>query len=216
MLAVKRPKPMKKISYFDTAEAISSHNTDETINDSSKGDDITCHSIIVTIIILLLNFSIDGLIFHDGMDLTISSTGTDSESYEVVESSHEANAAIYGDYWNYAAYYGENLARQYYGETASPPKGSKPPAGYIIPSFKDDSQYFVDALVTDPGSIEADNELVDANGMSYSNFSSQPQVYEEMATTTSNIITTPGLKRSESVDEDLLADYINRNFDVLV
>lgn len=35
-------------------------------------------------------------------------------------------------FWQYAVYYGEAAARLYYGAW-SPPEGTKPPEGYIIP-----------------------------------------------------------------------------------
>ena len=35
-------------------------------------------------------------------------------------------------FWQYAAYYGEDLARQYYREW-SPPVGTAPPPGVVLP-----------------------------------------------------------------------------------
>jgi hypothetical protein len=40
--------------------------------------------------------------------------------------------AYYTDFWNYAAYYGETAARAYY-TTWSPPEGTPPPAGIVLP-----------------------------------------------------------------------------------
>lgn len=40
--------------------------------------------------------------------------------------------AYYNDFWNYASYYGEAAARQYY-TTWSPPEGTPPPEGMVIP-----------------------------------------------------------------------------------
>lgn len=34
------------------------------------------------------------------------------------------------DFWNYVAYYGEDLAREYYGDSA-PPAGAEPPEGFV-------------------------------------------------------------------------------------
>lgn len=41
--------------------------------------------------------------------------------------------AYYKDYWQYASYYGEAAARLYYGAW-SPPVGTAPPAGVVIPA----------------------------------------------------------------------------------
>lgn len=41
-------------------------------------------------------------------------------------------AMYHEQFWQYAVYYGEDLARQYYGEW-SPPKGTPPPPGIVIP-----------------------------------------------------------------------------------
>lgn len=41
--------------------------------------------------------------------------------------------AYYTAYWQYAVYYGEEAARQYYG-LWSPPEGTPPPEGYVMPT----------------------------------------------------------------------------------
>lgn len=41
--------------------------------------------------------------------------------------------AYYTDFWNYAAYYGETAARAYY-TTWSPPEGTPPPPGVVLPA----------------------------------------------------------------------------------
>lgn len=38
--------------------------------------------------------------------------------------------AYYNDFWSYAAYYGEAMARTYFS-TWSPPEGSPPPPGWV-------------------------------------------------------------------------------------
>ena len=40
--------------------------------------------------------------------------------------------AYYGDYWLYASYYGEAAARVYYA-LWSPPEGTLPPPGTVLP-----------------------------------------------------------------------------------
>ena len=43
--------------------------------------------------------------------------------------------AYYTDYWLYASYYGEAAARVYYTQW-SPPEGTLPPAGTILPPLE--------------------------------------------------------------------------------
>lgn len=45
--------------------------------------------------------------------------------------------AYYDDYWKYASYYGEAAARIYYGAW-SPPEGTPPPPGTVLPAASDD------------------------------------------------------------------------------
>ncbi len=40
--------------------------------------------------------------------------------------------SYYPDFWNYASMYGEEAARQYYGSW-SPPVGTPPPPGIVLP-----------------------------------------------------------------------------------
>lgn len=42
--------------------------------------------------------------------------------------------AYYNDFWTYASYYGEAAARAYY-QAWSPPEGTAPPAGVVLPSI---------------------------------------------------------------------------------
>lgn len=46
-------------------------------------------------------------------------------------------AAYYTDFWLYASYYGEAAARLYYTQW-SPPEGTLPPAGTVLPTLAAD------------------------------------------------------------------------------
>lgn len=72
--------------------------------------------------------------------------------------------AYYEDFWKYAVYYGEAAARLYYGAW-SPPEGTPPPAGVVIPmAAAADGTYQVAAL-----SAEGDSSSSSAGGSDNSN-----------------------------------------------
>lgn len=54
--------------------------------------------------------------------------------------------SYYPDFWNYAAYYGEAAARAYY-TVWSPPVGTPPPEGLVLPVYSTDSQQNTTASV---------------------------------------------------------------------
>jgi len=84
-------------------------------------------------------------------DSTILNTTGDSIYYNHISQETESidPQAYYNDYWNYEKLYGEDAARQYYGEW-SPPKGMRPP-NELIESFNESS------LTTDNNSFSPIN-----------------------------------------------------------
>ena len=93
--------------------------------------------------------------------------------------------AYYNDFWHYASYYGEAAARAYY--TAwSPPEGTPPPEGIILPasegSYPSSAEPPAAATSQTTESTSANNSgistSVDGSG-EVSRDGSQPQMTEE-------------------------------------
>jgi hypothetical protein len=89
--------------------------------------------------------------------------------------------AYYNDFWRYASYYGEAAARAYY--TAwSPPEGTPPPEGIILPategSYPSSAEPLAAATSQTTESTSGVTPSVDAPGET-SQDGTQPQMTEE-------------------------------------
>ena len=70
--------------------------------------------------------------------------------------------AYYNDFWTYASYYGEAAARAYY-QAWSPPEGTAPPPGVVVPSAQSAADGTASSSIAATGASVSSQEPTDSS-----------------------------------------------------
>ena len=89
------------------------------------------HAIKFYIYFLLFLFGFSS--FSQGTDSSVTAANTAATATTAAAPTDPT--AYYNDFWQYATYYGEAAARVYYGAW-SPPEGTSPPEGVVLPAVQ--------------------------------------------------------------------------------